>query len=200
MFLIVFRHGFFVHFFQRDALMFVVEFKEVHCSTAFRAAEGIIAKRRKDKFPPLIEGAQDGMLFFRYGSVELLVILPVSGIESVVTDHFEVLFKDMMDEAVDEFHGRNGFCDKFIIFMSVVMECDLFAVVSVNAGSGNDRSSEIASDIFVRLTLVRFCIEAIFMIFVNGSFDFFEVWSEMVLEFIEECSSKGVTQKPVVKV
>ena len=90
-----------------------------------------------------------------------------------------MLFGDVLDKAFNEFKSRNGFLHICIIFMSVIVKSNRIPIVIINAGSCNNRSPQVASDVFgdnIRRTFVRLCIdiEAIFMIAVTGSFCFLE--------------------------
>ena len=80
--------------------------------------------------------------------MELGINLPMAGIETSITDHFEMLFWYVPDQSLNEFHGRNRFFYVLFVFMSVVMESNHFAIVFINSGSGNNRTSEITTDIF----------------------------------------------------
>lgn len=74
------------------------------------------------------------MMFFTGNSpVELFVNLPVSGVKASVTDHFIVLFRDVLDETLYEFHDRDGFLHVFVIFVSVVVESDKVTIIFVNS-------------------------------------------------------------------
>ncbi len=77
-------------------------------------------------------------------------------------DHFVILFRDMADEAFNEFHNRKYFFRIGIIFAPVIMESDKVAIVLVNPGSGDHGSSEVTPNIFYHgfgITFVWFCID-----------------------------------------
>ncbi len=69
------------------------------------------------------------------------------GIKSIVAGHLEVPFWDMLDEELYEINGRDGLLDKNIILMPVIMESNVFPIVGVDAGKGNDRAAQAAADI-----------------------------------------------------
>ena len=50
----------------------------------------------------------------------------------------------MPDKSLHEFQGGNGFVNAFVVLVSVVVESDRNAIVAVDAGSGNNRASEIS--------------------------------------------------------
>lgn len=91
---------------------------------------------------------------FMDGKVELILFDMFSGIETIIADLFEMLFRDMLYQPVDEVHGRQGSFHIFVILMTVVMKgnCVIFGIVFINTGSGNNRSSEIAANVFDNLS------------------------------------------------
>lgn len=64
------------------------------------------------------------MFFTGDDSVEFFVNLPVPCINAAITDHFVMLFRNMADEAFNEFHNRKCFFHIVIIFVPVIMERD----------------------------------------------------------------------------
>ena len=80
--------------------------------------------------------------------MELFINIPVTGINAAVAYHFEMLFRDMADEALYERHNRKVFFDIGVIFVAVVMEGDKVAIIFVNPGGGNNRTSQIAPNVF----------------------------------------------------
>lgn len=73
------------------------------------------------------------MLFTGDSPVEFFVCFPVPGIKATVAYHLIMLFRDMLDEALNEFHNGNGFFYVFVIFMAVVVESDKIAIILINA-------------------------------------------------------------------
>lgn len=69
-------------------------------------------------------------------------------IESAIPNHFVILFGDVTDEPLYEFHSRNRFCYELFILVPVVMESNPFSIVFINSGSGNDRTAKITSNVF----------------------------------------------------
>lgn len=75
----------------------------------------------------------------------------------IVSDLFEMLFRDMPDQTGNEFHYRDGFHNKFVVLMSVIMKSNIFTIVFINAGSGNDGAAKISADVFgnnLRITFI----------------------------------------------
>lgn len=144
------------------------------------------------------------VLFPGYGSVELFIDLPMSGIDATITDHFVMFFGDMSNKPFYKFHNREGFLHILIIFMSIVMERDKVAVIVINPGGGNDRASKIAADILhnrFRVTLIGFGIdvESLFVFPITAGFDFFKGWTDSGLHFVKQGSAEGVAEESVVE-
>lgn len=72
-------------------------------------------------------------LFTGDGAVQLFVSLPVAGINAAITDHFVMLFRDVADQTLYEFHNRNGLFHIFVVLMAVIMESDRFSVILVDS-------------------------------------------------------------------
>lgn len=147
------------------------------------------------------------MFLFWDGSANASVRLAMARIEAVITDHFEVLFWDVADELFDKVHGRNGFVDKDIVLVSIVMEgngvCSL--IVGIDARSSNHRAAEIAADIIQDsggIALAAFCInvETVFCVAVNEGFQPFEFRRKLFLEEIQKNRLEGVAEKRIVEV
>ena len=78
----------------------------------------------------------------------------------IVAEHFEMLFRDMDDQLSNKVRSRNGLGDGFVVFVSGVMKGYIFAIISINAGSRNNRSAEIAGDVVdgdIRSAKIWFC-------------------------------------------
>lgn len=136
------------------------------------------------------------MFFTGNSPPELFILLSLARIKTAVSDHFVMLFRDMPDQALYEFHDRDGFLHIFVILMTVVMERDKFTIVFVNAGGSDNRPSKIASHIFdgyFRVTGIGFGInvEAIFMLPVAAGLYFFKRGADFSLQFIQEGSAES---------
>ena len=145
------------------------------------------------------------MVFFPgYDPMEFFVILPVPGINAAITDHFIMLFRNMADKTPYEVHNRKRFFHIFVIFMAVVMESDKITVIVVNPGSGDDRTSEIAANIFdhrFRVTLVGFGIdiETVLVFPVTAGFHFFKGWTNFRFHFVKQSGTEGIAKEHIVK-
>lgn len=145
------------------------------------------------------------MLFFRNHPVKLVILLSVSGIDPVITDHFKLSFGDMPDQPGDKLKGRNGFCNKDIIFMPVVVESNGIPVIGVNARSGNHRAAKISANVFenrIRLAVLIFGIniETVFEVFVDGSLTSLKGVAEMLVEQVQQSSAEGESEEREVEV
>lgn len=88
-----------------------------------------------------------------------------------------MFFRDMPDQAGNEFHYWDGFHNELVVFVSVVMKSNIFTIVFINAGSGNDGAAKISADVFGNNFRIAFVglginIKAIFVIVITFSFDF----------------------------
>lgn len=128
----------------------------------------------------------------------------VSGIETIVTQHFKMFFRDMNNQPFNKVHSRNAFGDVFIVFMSGVVKGYVFTIIFVNTGSGNDRTTKISGDIFysnIRGTEIRLCpdIETVSMKGIHLIFDSAERRAESFCKFLKKNFSESITQEVIVE-
>lgn len=121
----------------------------------------------------------------------------MTGIDAIITDHLEVLFRDMPDEPLHEIQNGNGLVNKLVIFVSVVVECHEPAIIFINARSGDYGSSEISADVSgndgrIAEDWFGINIETILLIPVNGCFNFFEGIADFFVQFIQKSSLEGL--------
>ena len=138
----------------------------------------------------MVKTSVKALLFTGDGAEEFFVGLPVARINAAITDHLVMLFWDVPDQPSDEFHNGDCFFHVFTIFMAAVMEGNKVTVVAVDPGSGDDRASEIASDIFDHCFWVAFVrpgidIKTIFVLPVAAGLYFFERWSDQAFHFVQ---------------
>ena len=132
------------------------------------------------------------------------VACPVPGIKSIVTGHFEIPFGDMLYQELDEVDGRDGLLHKYIVFVPVVMERDVFTVIGVNAGKSNDRSSQVAADISddgIRIGKGRFGIDIkpVLVFAIDKRFGLFKRGSDFFLHFVQEDSLESPAQIGIIE-
>lgn len=142
------------------------------------------------------------MLLLGKESEQFFVRRAMSGINAIIANHFEMLFRDMPDEAPDKINGGNGFMNKGVIFVPVIVKGKRLTIVGINAGGGDRRSAKVAADIFnnrIRVGKVGFCInvEALLAILIKKSFSLFERRAEMKEHFIKESGTKGMAEKRI---
>lgn len=104
-------------------------------------------------------------------------------IEAVITGHLEMLFRDVLDQKLDEINDGEVFPDKNIVFMAVIVKGNGFSVIGINTVQGDDRTAKVAGDITdygVRVRKRRLCIhvESVFIFTVKESFGLFEGGSD----------------------
>lgn len=144
------------------------------------------------------------MLLLRDGSVKLFINGPPAGIEAAISDHFIMLFRDMLYKALNKVHNRKSFFHILVIFVSVVMKGYKVTVIVVNSGGGNDRASKITADIFengLRVTFIRLGIniKAVFMFPVTAGLDRFKGGPEAHFHFIKKSGTESIAEEVVIK-
>ena len=138
------------------------------------------------------------------GPVQLPVNVAVPCIKAVIADHFEMFFRDMLDEEFYEVHHRECPFHISIVFVAVIVEGDRFAVIGIDTFQGDHGSAEIAADVLYnrfRVTKVRpgINIETIFIFAVDESFRFFERRADAAFHFIKEGSLESLAEVGVAK-
>ena len=71
-------------------------------------------------------------LFTGNCTIEFFVAFPMACIKTAITDHFIMLFWDMPDKTLNEFHNRKRFFHILVIFVAVVVESNKVTIVFVN--------------------------------------------------------------------
>lgn len=126
-------------------------------------------------------------------------------IESVIPGHLEMFFRDMLDEKGNEIQYGNCFFHIGIILMFIVVESHIIAIVRINAGGGNDRTSKVTADVFYdRVSAAESWfgvdIEAIFIFFVNGSLGLFKRRTDMQFHFIQQGGLESFAEVSIAEV
>ena len=109
-------------------------------------------------------------------------------INTIVTNHFEVLVRDMNNQAFYKVNNGEAFCNRLMILMPGVMKCHGVTIIRINSGGSNNRSSEISADILngdIWRTEIGFStdIKTIRVILVNLVFKFKERRTEFMRKF-----------------
>jgi len=183
----------------------MIQLKKEHFLFAAGALQWVIAHGQKKMIAPEIETADDRMLGSMDRFYQFFVNLPVSCIKTIVPCHFKVLFRDVLYEQLDEVNGREGFLDKGIVFMPVVMKSHGIAVIGINPGEGNDRTTEVAADISdngMGVAEVWFCIniKPVFVFLVYESLGFFEGGADSFFQSVKENGLKSFTEVGVIEI
>ena len=132
------------------------------------------------------------------------IVLSVSCIDTVVTNHFEMLFRNMANKLFHKFGNGNRFINKLVVLVSVVMKGYKVTVILIDSGGSDDRTTEITTDIFDNLVVITFVwfginVEAVRVVSVACGFESFEGLTETVFQKVQKNSLKSVTKKGVVE-
>ncbi len=143
-------------------------------------------------------------LFSGKTAAKFRFLLMMFCIKAIVTQHLEMLFRDMYDKSFHKVKNRDAFGDGFIVFVTSVMKGNGVSVVVVNTRGSDNRSSKISADILdgdVRGAEVRFCtdIEAIGMVPVNVIFDLAERRPDSLGHLIQKNFAESVAKESVIK-
>ena len=100
----------------------------------------------------------------------------------IVAKHFEMFFRDVDNQFLDEVQSRNSFSNSFVVFVSGVMKGYIFTVIIINTGCGNNRSAKISADIFnsdIRSAEIWLCtnIKSMSVFGVHFIFNFTKRWT-----------------------
>ena len=81
-----------------------------------------------------------------YGFVQFLIRIQVSCIDTVITDHLKVFFRDMSDQTADKVHDGDCLLNVFIVLMPVVIKGDILSVIVQDALCRDHRTAKISAD------------------------------------------------------
>lgn len=73
------------------------------------------------------------MLFLGYGIEKVLFLRMMLGINTIISNHFKMLFRNMLNKLCDKLHNGNCFFDEFVVLMALVMESKEIAIIAINA-------------------------------------------------------------------
>lgn len=127
--------------------LFAFKEKERKLVPAVRADERIGAEGELHGPTPMRETMEERMME-RRNEMDEMGIRYVFGIETIIANHLKMLIGDMDNKAFNKFKDRKSFNNVSIIFMSIVMKSNERTVVGVNAGRGDNGTSEVSADIF----------------------------------------------------
>lgn len=167
----------------------MIQLKKEHSFFAVWTLQGVIPHGKKKTLAPGIKIKNDPVFRSMDSPVQLIVDLAVSGIKTIVASHFEIFFRNVLNEKLDKIDSRKGFLNENIVFMPVVMEGHVIPVVGIDPGKGNDGAAKVAADIFDNgfgVTEIRLSvnIKAIFVLAVYFRFYFLERRADALFQFI----------------
>lgn len=153
------------------------------------ALKRIVTHSEEEALTPGIKIEENPVFGFGDCFMELIVNFPVSGIETIVAGHLEILFRDMLNEQLNEINGRKSFLNERVIFMLIVMESHHLPIVGINPGKSNDRASKIAADIVndgfgIAEIGFRINVKSMNVLMINGSFYLLKGGSDALFQFI----------------
>ena len=105
---------------------------------------------------------------------------------------------------MNKIHGRYGFTDKDIIFVTVVVKDYVLTIIGIDTSESNHRTTKISGDIFysdIRGTEIRLCpdIETVSMKGIHLIFDSAERRAESFCKFLKKNFSESITQEVIVE-
>lgn len=170
--------------------MFMVQLKKEHFFFAARALQRVITHGEQKAYAPCIEAEDDSVFGFVDSFAKVPINFPVPGIKAIVARHFEIFFRDMLDEQLNKINGGKSLFNERIVFMPVIVEGNIIAVIGINSGKCNDRTPKVTADIFdngFRVTETGFCIniKAIFVLMVYLGLGLFERRANAFFQFIQ---------------
>ena len=125
-------------------------------------------------------------------------------IDTVITQHFKVLFGDVNNESFDEVHSRDAFRNRKVIFVPGIVESHEVSVIVINTGSGNDRTAQISADVFdgnIGSAEIGFCshIETFRMKSIHVVFNFAKGRSQSKGKLIQKDFAECIAEKSIVE-
>ena len=105
------------------------------------APKWVIAKRQQNRRFPGIERREKVSFLYGDSEKELIGMFVVFSVNAIITNHFEMFIRNMNNQHFNKIGSRQGFRDKDIIFMPVVVEGNGITIIMVNTGRGDNRPS-----------------------------------------------------------
>jgi len=108
-----------------------------------------VITERKHNLNAEVQGRFDKSRLFSGNSHKKFIgIFVTFGVNTIITNHFKVRFGDVNNELFDELHSGYGFSNKLVVLMPFVVESNVFAVVIINARSGDNGATEVSANVF----------------------------------------------------
>ena len=83
---------------------------------------------------PILNRTQETLFFSRNTFTKFLFLFVMFFIYPIVAKHFEMFFRDVDNQFLDEVQSRNSFSNSFVVFVSGVMKGYIFTVIIINTG------------------------------------------------------------------
>lgn len=111
----------------------------------------------------------------------------------------------MDSQFFDEAQSRNGFSNSFVIFVSGVMKGYIITIIIINTWCDNDRSVEVAADVFscdVMSAEICLCtnVKTVRVFWGDLVFSFMKSWTNTGRELRKQYFSKEIAEKIIIKV
>ena len=154
--------------------------------------------------PPVLDRMQETLFFGRNTFTEILFLFMMFCIYPIVAEHFEMFFRDVYNQFLDEVQNRDGFSNRFVVLVSGVIKGYIFAVIIINTGCGNNRSAEVSADVFngnIRRAEIWLCmnIKTIGVFRIHFIFNFTKSGTNTKRELFKQYFTKGITKKVIIK-
>ena len=110
-------------------------------------------------------------------------------IEPEISNHFKVLFRNMENELLNKFNSRNSFGNGFVVFVAGIVKSNILAIIAINSGGGNGRTSKISANIYngtLNITVKVRCMD------IKPMTEFFIELRDKAADFLPEACRKPV--------
>ena len=100
--------------------MIVIKFNEDHFVVTLCTFEGVITKRQEDVLAPFSKRLHQAVFGSWDSFPKRSIFFTVPGIETIVTSHFKVFFRDVLDQELYKIYNRKCPFYKSIVFVRCV--------------------------------------------------------------------------------
>lgn len=104
----------------------------MHFVSTLCTFEWVIAKRQKDVFAPFRKSLHQAVPGSWDSFPKRTVFFTVPGIETIIMGHFKIFFRDVLDQELYKIYNRERLFYKSIVFVPVIVKCDVAAVMGIN--------------------------------------------------------------------
>ena len=158
----------------------------------------------KNGYAPQVETKINTVLFFGYSTIKFFIAFAMAGIDAIITHHFEMFFRYVLNKTLNEFKSGNGFYNKFFVFVAVVMKGDIFTIIFVDSFRSYNRSAKVTTNVIgdlfrVALVWLSINIKTIFMVAINHCLRGFERFTYFPFHFIKKSGTERIAKTTVVE-